>query len=336
MVDPQRESSAAHRALRRAGQVQSQLPILQLIALIGVFTYGAMSLPGLATWSSMKFILFLGCLIALSAMGQTLLILMGGFDMSVAGFIVLGTMVLIIPDKWNIPYALALLILIMAAAIVGGIAGQICHRLDLNPLIVTLATGAVASGASVVISGSSLLSGSPATPQFMRTIASLNSGAFGTSIPPLVLITGAIVVIFAIVLHRTASGLRVFVTGANKTAAEYSLVKTRRIWTVCFAFSAVCSVLLGSILGAYNGGLNLSVGDPYLFLGVTAVFVGGTVFGGPGDFTRTVIGGLFLQVLTVVLIGKGFGPDDQQILYGIMLLIAVSIYGRGGRLRDRV
>jgi ribose transport system permease protein len=331
-----RKRSSQRSALRRAGLLQSRLPLLQLIALAAIFTYGATTLEGLATWPSIKFILFLGCLIALSAMGQTLLILMGGFDMSVAGFIALGTMVLIIPDKWNIPYLAAVAVLLAAAGIVGGCAGQICHRLDLNPLIVTLATGAMAAGASVVISGSSLLSGSPSTPDFMKRIASLNSGTLGTSIPPLLVITTVIVVLFALFLHRTVGGLRLLSTGANRPGAELSLVKTRRIWTASFAFSAMASVMVGTILGAFNGGLDLSIGDPYLFLGVTAVFVGGTVFGGPGDFTRTVIGALFLQVLTVVLVGKGLGPDDQQILYGVMLLVAVTIYGRGGRLRDRV
>ena len=321
---------------QRGVRLQSRLPILQLIALIAVFAYGASTLEGLTTWLTIKFILFLGCMISLSAMGQTLLILMGGFDMSVAGFIVLGTMVLIIPDKWGIPWGVAVLLLAVAAGLVGGVAGQICHRLELSPLIVTLATGAIALGAAQVISGSSLLSSTPRTPHWVRTLVGIQSKTFGLGIPPFVVMTAVIVVLFAIFLHRTVGGLRLFATGANLGAAEYALVRTRRIWTAAFAFSAVASVLLGVILGAYNGQLDLSVGDPYLFLGVTAVFVGGTAFGGPGDFTRTVIGALFLQMLTVVLIGKGLGPDDKNIVYGLMLLAAVAIYGRGGRLRDRV
>ena len=66
------------------------------------------------------------------------------------------------------------------------------------------------------------------------------------------------------------------------------------------------------------------------------MIVGGTVFGGPGDYSRTVVGALFLTVVNVVLVGKGATPADQNILYGVAILLAVSLYGRERRLRDRV
>ncbi len=66
------------------------------------------------------------------------------------------------------------------------------------------------------------------------------------------------------------------------------------------------------------------------------MIVGGTVFGGPGDYTRTSIGALFLTVLVTVLVGHGASPAAQQIVYGGIILIAVAIYGRERRLRDRV
>ena len=125
-------------------------------------------------------------------------------------------------------------------------------------------------------------------------------------------------------------------TGANKGAAEYVLIKTRKLWTLSFAYSAVASALVGVVLVGYTGGIDLSIGDPYLFGGVTAVFIGGTVFGGPGDYTRTVLGALLLQVLATVLIGHGIGSAAQEVLDGVFLLAAVALYGRGSRLRDRV
>ena len=79
-----------------------------------------------------------------------------------------------------------------------------------------------------------------------------------------------------------------------------------------------------------------TIGDPYLFQSVVAVIVGGTVFGGPGDYTRTAIGALFLTVLVTVLIGHGASPAVQEIVYGGIILVAVAIYGRERRLRDRV
>ena len=102
---------------------------------------------------------------------------------------------------------------------------------------------------------------------------------------------------FAILLHRTRLGRSLFATGANSRAADYALISTRRVWTATFAFSAVASALVGLLIGGFGGTISDSLGDPYLFQSVVAVIVGGTVFGGPGDYTRTCVGALFLTVL---------------------------------------
>ena len=125
-------------------------------------------------------------------------------------------------------------------------------------------------------------------------------------------------------------------TGANQRAAEFSLINTRKVWTAAFAFSAIASVLVGVLLAGYAGSVDSSLGNPYLFQSVAAVVVGGTVFGGPGDYSRTVIGALFLTVLTTVLVGHGASAADKQILYGAVVLIAVTIYGRDRRIQDRI
>jgi ribose transport system permease protein len=137
-------------------------------------------------------------------------------------------------------------------------------------------------------------------------------------------------------LHRTAAGRRLMATGANQRAAEFSLIRTRRVWTAAFAFSAIASVIVGVLLAGYAGSVDSSLGNPYLFQSVAAVVVGGTVFGGPGDYSRTVIGALFLTVLTTVLVGHGASAADKQILYGAVVLIAVTIYGRDRRIQDRI
>ncbi len=74
----------------RLAQLQRHFPLLQILALMALFAYGAATLPGLASWPSIKSILVLAALIGLASAGQTLLILMGGFDLSVSGFIVAG------------------------------------------------------------------------------------------------------------------------------------------------------------------------------------------------------------------------------------------------------
>jgi ribose transport system permease protein len=125
-------------------------------------------------------------------------------------------------------------------------------------------------------------------------------------------------------------------TGANPRAAEFSLINTRLVWTLAFAFSGIASALVALLVTGFAGSVDGGIGNPYLLQSVVAVIVGGTVFGGPGDYTRTVIGALFLTFLNVVLVGMGATPADQNIVYGGAILLAVALYGRERRLRDRI
>jgi ribose transport system permease protein len=155
-------------------------------------------------------------------------------------------------------------------------------------------------------------------------------------VPPLVVVWAVVAVVYAVFVHRTTVGRRVLATGANPRAAENSLIKTRRYWTIAFAFSGVVSALVGMLVAGFAGTVDVKAGDPYLFQSVVTVIVGGTVFGGPGDYSRTVIGTLFLTVLTTVLVGHGADQADQNILYGAILIFTVSFYYRTRRIRDQV
>jgi ribose transport system permease protein len=90
------------------------------------------------------------------------------------------------------------------------------------------------------------------------------------------------------------------------------------------------------LLVGYSGSVDITLGNPYLFQGLAAVIVGGTIFGGPGDYTRTVVGALLLTVLTTFLVGEGLGSGGQQILYGAIIFVVVSLYGRDRHLGYRL
>jgi ribose transport system permease protein len=337
-VGSQRPAGGRSDLLRAAwgklGAIQGQFPVFQVAALLVVFLYGAISLPGLATWTSIRSILVLSALVGLASGGQTLLILIGGFDLGVSGFIVAGALaVTALTGVYHISFGIALLLAVVGSGILGGIAGYLCHRFAINPLVVTLAMGTLAVGLVAVQTGGLVDSNAP---QWLDTFAEPVSKTFGLSIPPTIVIWAAVLVVFAILLHRTRLGRSLFATGANSRAADYSLISTRRVWTITFAFSAIASALVGVIIAGFAGSVDSALGDPYLFQSVVAVIVGGTVFGGPGDYTRTCIGALFLTVLTTVLVGHGASPADEEIIYGLIILAAIAVYGRQRRLRDRM
>ncbi len=317
-------------------RLQSRFSLLQIVATMGVFAYGATSLPGLTSWSSIKLIVCLAALVGLAATGQTLLILLGGFDLSVAGFIVSSALIVtVVHDSWKISFAVALMISVTGAAVLGGFAGYVCHRFDVQPLIVTLAIGTIALGLTQTLTPGGLTFGANA-PEWLIHLSSSNSKTFGLDVPPLAAIWLAVAIAVAVFLHRTVVGRRLLATGAGPDAARNSLVKTRRFWVGTFAFSGVASALVGLLVAGFSGAIDTESGDPYLFQSVIAVLVGGTIFGGPGDYSRTIIGAVFITVVNIVLVGHGANAADQQIIYGAAMLLAVSLYGRSRRLRDRV
>ena len=321
-------------AWTRLGTVQARFPVAQVVALIVIFIYGAITLPGLGSWIAIRSILVLAALVGLASGGQTLLILIGGFDLGVSGFIVAGALtVTALRAAYHLSFAEALLLAVVGAGVLGGAAGYICHRFAINPLVVTLAMGTLAVGIVAVLNGG-LVNGN--SPQWLSDLAEPATQTFGLSVPPSIVIWVVVLVLFAILLHRTRLGRSLLATGANSRAADYALISTRRVWTSTFAFSAIASALVGLLIGGFAGTISDGLGDPYLFQSVVAVIVGGTVFGGPGDYTRTCVGALFLTVLTTVLVGHGASPAVEEIVYGLIILAAIAVYGRQRRLRDRL
>jgi ribose transport system permease protein len=137
------------------------------------------------------------------------------------------------------------------------------------------------------------------------------------------------------VLARTRAGRSLYLNGTNPVAARRALVRTGWTWTAGFIVSALLATFAGMLL-AGDGGGNLDSGDPYLFMALTAVIVGGTMFGGRGDYWRTVLGALILTVVTYLLEAHNYSAGVQEMVYGLLIMLVVAAYGRERRIRDRV
>ena len=320
--------------MTQALALQRRAPVLQLVALVALFLYGAATIDGFSSEITVDSMMVLAALLGLAALGQTLVLILGGIDFSVPGHIAMGAIVvseLYGARGWSGP--LAIVLVAVAAALLGAATGWICHRWRIQPLIVTLGIGAISAGAAVAWTQGHLTG---AAPPFLTTLTTATGTTLGLSIPPVVALWAFAALAVAVLLHRTAAGRRLYATGANPRAAGLARIATKRVWVFVFAASACLSALTGCLLAGFAGA-DQTVGDPYLFTALTAVIVGGTTFmGARGDYTHTVVGALILTVLTTILVGKGYSQADQQIVFGVLILLVVAGYGRDRRLRDRV
>jgi ribose transport system permease protein len=313
--------------------LQRRFPLLQVSALAVLYLAGAATVPGWASRSTLSSMLVMAALLGLAGAGQTIVVLGGGIDFSVGAFITAGgVFITVLPsvDGWPAWAAIALLAVVAVAG--GALNGLVSYRFGIEPLVVTLAVGSLLTG---ILTG--WVNGAVAgtAPAWTSAAVSVISGTFGLPVPPVVVIWLLLAVAAGIVLARTRAGRSVYLAGTSPVAARRALVRTGWTWTAGFIVSAVVATFVGVLL-AGNGGGNLTAGDPYLFQALTAVIVGGTMFGGRGDYWRTVLGALILTVVTYLLDAHNYSTGVQEMVYGLLIMIVVAAYGRERKIRDRV
>ncbi|MBS1677076.1 MAG: ABC transporter permease [Actinobacteria bacterium] len=315
-------------------QWNRDFPLAQIVVLVAIFLYGAVTLDGFSSMVSVKSMLLVASFLGLAALGQTVLILLGYFDLSVPAFIGLGNILMaVLVGEKHWAFVPALIVILLAAAVMGGASGFICHHFKVESIVVTIGMNFLVLGLLEVLT-MHVVTGTP--PAWLTTFASVNSKTFGLGVPPLIVLWVVLAAITGFFLRKTISGRRIYLTGSNPVAAELSLVKTWRLVVGAFAFSAVSATVTGVLLLGFSGAGQTTIGESYLFTGVTAIIVGGTALGARGDYWRTMIGAVMLTLINTLLLANGYTAATQQILFGMIILVVALIYGREARLRDQV
>ncbi|HEY1777977.1 MAG TPA: ABC transporter permease [Solirubrobacteraceae bacterium] len=310
-------------------------PALQIAAVIVLFIVVVATISGFFTLTSIYSTLILASFLGIAACGQTVAILIGAIDLSVPAVISGANLICTLLAGRHWPFGLVIVFVIACSAVIGAINGFTIHHFRVPPLIVTLATGAMVTGATLGVTNDGEVSGQ--VPSWLGTFSSPIAKTFGIGIPPVIVLWIVVAIVLSIVLHLTVTGHRTYATGANPPAATLAGVKTGRIWIGAFVLSAVGAAVVGMLLTGFTGAGDAGVGTPYLFLTIAAVLVGGTsLVGARGDYWRTVLGALILTLITTFLVGHGAGAATQEILFGVLILAFVGVYGRDQRVRDRV
>ena len=315
--------------------LQKRAPIVQLAGTAICFIYAMHEVPGFGDKSNILTIAVLTTFLALSALGLTFVLMLGGIDLSIGNMIGFGAV--LVPTyatDLHIPFGLCILLGVIVAALIGAASGALSYFLGVHSLMITLALGTCVEGWTLIESSGHY---GVATPGWVETASRPTATTLGVGIPPLVCVAVAVTLVSLVILYRTPLGRRIFAVGVNQHAASLALMRPARVWVGAFVFSAVAATLIGVMLGGFSGTSDATVGDPYLFQGVAAVVVGGTAFGGGrGDFLRTVVGALFLTVLSTTLVSLNYDAADTQIISGILIFLVVTTHSRERSARSRV
>jgi ribose transport system permease protein len=328
-------------AVRVSGRfVHGRSAFIGLIVLVALIVISSFSIESFLSGASIKAILLFASFLGIACVGQTLVALMGGLDLSIPYVIGASNIGMLYLIGLGVPSGVALCMILVIGAGFGFLNGVLSYRLQGQALILTLGTGfSIAGLVQILTSIGSSFSGNVfgTVPEWLRNFAAMNGESFGLAIPPTILLWAAIAIVVIVGLHYSSYGRYIYALGGNRRSAKLIGVSEFKYWTTCYAISGFFAATAGCLLLGWSGGGFIGVGDQYLFTTLAAVVIGGTsLLGGYGGYGFTVIGVLVLQVLTAFLIGIGLKYEWQQFIFGLLILPMVALYGRSPHIRSLV
>lgn len=259
---------------------------------------------------------------ALIAFGMTFVILTGGIDLSVGSILVLSSALTAGLLGSGMPVTLAILISLILGCILGMMNGLLISYGKLAPFIVTLATMTIFRGATLVYTN-----GNPITKGLSDTFLFQFLGqGYIVGIPFPVIIMFIVFIVLYVLLHKTAFGKSVYAIGGNEKAAYISGVKLNKVKIIIYSISGIMASISGLIITSRLSSAQPTAGASYEMDAIAAVVLGGTsLSGGKGRILGTLIGALIIGVLNNGLNIIGVSAFWQQVVKGVVILIAVLI-----------
>lgn len=308
----------ALRGLTRAADVAGRLAAPMTLAIVLVMA--AISIRSFFTPGNLATVLIQASVLGMVALGQTLVLLVRGIDMSVSAVMPLGV-VLVLSVGHSLPVLEAGALACVIALAIGTVNGLLVTRRQVPPFIATF-------GMLVFVEGLRLAythgQASGTVPHWLRAVGVGQTlhipNAFLIWIVVTLLATGA--------LLFTTYGRWVQSIGASPEASRYAGVPVNRVVVACYALCSLLALCGGMLLSGYLGYVDQYLGANYNLNSIAAGIVGGVTFtGGKGNFLGAAVGVLLLVVLINLVVVAGLGISWQFIVEGAVLVLAVALQG---------
>ncbi|MGY0685760.1 ABC transporter permease [Mammaliicoccus sciuri] len=257
----------------------------------------------------------------LIAFGMTFVILTGGIDLSVGSILALSSAFTAILITSGLDPIVALIVGVLGGFLLGVFNGVLVTFGSMAPFIATLATMTIFRGLTLVVTD-----GNPITNLGDSYMFQLFGKGyfFGIPVPAVTMII--VFIILAIILQKTTFGRHTYAIGGNEVASKISGIKVNRVKILIYGISGLMSALAGEILTSRLNSAQPTAGTSYELDAIAAVVLGGTsLTGGKGRIVGTFIGVLIIGVLNNGLNLLGVSSFYQQVVKGIVILIAVLI-----------
>jgi ribose transport system permease protein len=275
-------------------------------------------LPGFGAFGHLRYMVELASIMGIAAAGQTLVVIGGGIDLSIASIITFTAVIMpLVSPSFDDTGLIGVATTLVMALAVGAFNGLGIVFLRVHPLILTLATATILQGMLLLIVGGSAISTTnPAV------IWLANGAILGV---PMTIITWVIVSAATVtLLNRTVLGRWLFAIGTNEWASRLSGANVRGATIAAYALSGFFAGAAGLLLLGMNRQGSVGIGEPYLLGSIAAVVLGGTsILGGRGSYIGTIAGSLLLITLTALITVVNTQPGWRSILFGALILLLI-------------
>ena len=317
-VQTKTEHTAGRWNVARLGSMREAGLIVIILTLCVVMSFAS---PHFLTWGNFRAMLMSFSIEGIVVVGMTILLIVGGIDLSVGSvvcfsMVVSGALFLAGLDPWT-----ASLIGIGVSALIGAAMGFFVTVVGLKHFITSLAAMVIVRGLCLVVTKGTPLSLFTLPPGFKA----IGQGSF-QGLPYVIIIFVVVVAVFDFLLRRATAFRKVFYTGSNEKAAQYSGIRTKQVkfWVtvLCSTLAGFAGVIYMSRFGAatptFGVGMELNI--------IAAAVIGGaSLNGGSGTIFGAILGMALLSVVTSSLILLDVSVYWQDMIKGCILLAAVSI-----------
>lgn len=261
-------------------------------------------------------------IVGIVALGQMLVILSSGIDLSVGGITAIGFLIIGKSANYGIPVIVTILLVILGCTLAGALNGFFVTRTNVPPFMITLSTNMILGALANFLTGANIL-------DYTKLQDFLNKYLFLGKVlsrlfPTVIWLILSIIMIF--VLSRTLFGHNIYASGGNEIAAEFSGINTKNIKFMVYLLSGFFCAIAVIVLAYRLRTSNPNAGNSLILDSIAAVVLGGTnIMGGEGNVFGTLVGSIIIAALINLLNLANANPFIQDAIKGLMLIAFVYI-----------
>lgn len=294
------------------------VPSLLIVLTLGLVVGAEWMSPGFASANNMLQLLKLASFLGIVALGQTIVMLVGGIDLSIAWVLTCSAVVFTAlcggQDANTLPAALAALGIGLSTGFVNGVG---IVKFKIAPIVMTLAMNNIMLGVTLVYTGGTPSGGNS---PFIRSLA---TGAVA-GIPYMVLVWALIAITAVIAIRYSAWGRQLLAVGENARVSYLSGIANDGVIIGAYAICGATASIAGILFAAFSGASFLGMGDQFMLPAIAAVVLGGTsMFGGRGGYGGTVAAVIFATMLSTILVMANISAGARSIVFGVAVLAAI-------------